>query len=83
MYAILNGFVFVVYASDKRKARKKLWRTSENRLILLALIGPFGAFTAMDFFRHKTIKTKFLLVPAFLVLHIALIIWLLIFFMNL
>jgi len=27
----------------------------------------------MNFFRYKTLKTKFLLVPAFLVLHLAVI----------
>ena len=74
VYAILNGVVFSLYAYDKRKAQKNEWRTPENLLIFYALIGPFGAYAAMKVFRHKTLKTKFLLVPVFLVLHFAVII---------
>jgi len=76
VYAILNGVVFSVYVYDKRKARKNGRRTPENRLIFFALIGPFGAYGAMKVFRHKTLKTKFLLVPVFLGLHLAVILYL-------
>ena len=82
VYTILNGIVFFVYAYDKRKAQKNKWRISENRLLFLALIGPFGAYGAMNIFRHKTLKTKFLLVPVFLVLHIVGIMWVFTYFMN-
>ena len=82
VYAILNGFVFLVYAYDKRKAQKNTWRTPEKRLLFLALIGPFGAFGAMNLFRHKTLKTKFLLVPVFLVLDLVVIVWIFIGPMN-
>jgi uncharacterized membrane protein YsdA (DUF1294 family) len=74
-YAILNGVVFSVYAYDKRKAQKNTGRTPESQLLFCALIGPFGAYAAMQVFRHKTLKTKFLLVPLFLVLHIAVILY--------
>ena len=73
IYAILNGIIFCVYAYDKRKAQRNSRRTSEKRLLILALTGPIGAYCAMNIFRHKTHKTKFLLVPAFLVLHLAVI----------
>jgi len=76
VYAILNSVVFSLYAYDKRKARKNRWRTPENRLIFFALIGPFGAYGAMKVFRHKTLKTKFLLVPVFLILHLTVILYL-------
>ena len=76
VYTILNAVVFLVYAYDKRKAQNNRWRISEKRLILLALSGPFGAFGAMNMFRHKTLKTKFLLVPVFMVLHLAVILYL-------
>jgi uncharacterized membrane protein YsdA (DUF1294 family) len=76
VYAILNGVVFSLYAYDKRKAQKNEWRTPENQLLFFALIGPFGAYTAMKVFRHKTLKTKFLLVPVFLILHLAIILFL-------
>ena len=73
IYVIFNGIVFCIYANDKRKAKRNSRRTSEKRLLILALIGPIGAYSAMNIFRHKTLKTKFLLVPVFLVLHVAVI----------
>jgi len=73
IYVILNGIVFSIYAYDKRKAKRNSRRTSEKRLLILALIGPIGAYSAMNIFRHKTLKKKFLLVPVFLVLHLAVI----------
>jgi uncharacterized membrane protein YsdA (DUF1294 family) len=76
IYAILNGIVFCVYAYDRRKAKRNSRRTSEKRLLILALIGPIGAYCAMNIFRHKTLKTKFLLVPLFLVMHLAVIFYL-------
>ncbi|HTY46300.1 MAG TPA: DUF1294 domain-containing protein [Methanomassiliicoccales archaeon] len=33
-------------------------------------IGPFGAYLGMISFRHKTKHGKFLLVPAFMVIHV-------------
>ena len=82
VYAILNGIVFFFYAFDKRAAGKNTWRTPENQLLIFALIGPFGSYAAMQVFRHKTRKLKFYLVPAFVILHIALFIWVFIFFMK-
>jgi uncharacterized membrane protein YsdA (DUF1294 family) len=73
IYVIFNGIVFCIYANDKRKAKRNSRRISEKRLLILALIGPIGAYSAMNIFRHKTLKTKFLLVPVFLVLHVAVI----------
>ena len=73
---------FFLYALDKSAARKKTWRTPENLLLCIALIGPFGAFAAMQVFRHKTRKLKFYLVPVFALLHIAILIWFLMYFMN-
>jgi uncharacterized membrane protein YsdA (DUF1294 family) len=82
VYAILNGMVFSLYAYDKRKAKKNAWRIPENQLLFFALIGPFGAYGAMQVFRHKTQKPKFYLVPVFTILHIVIIIRVLISFMN-
>jgi uncharacterized membrane protein YsdA (DUF1294 family) len=79
---LINGLVFFFYAHDKIKAKKNTWRTPENQLLLLALIGPFGAFAAMQVFRHKTRKMKFYLVPVFAILHIGIFIWILMYFMN-
>lgn len=51
-------------------AKKNTWRTSENTLLVLAFLGPFGAFVAMRLVRHKTQKIKFRLVPIFLLIHL-------------
>jgi len=77
LYAVFNSTVFLLYAHDKRKAKAGVWRTPETLLLLVAAIGPFGAYGAMILFRHKTLKMKFYLVPVFLIIHIVAIIWLL------
>jgi len=73
LYLCVNGIAACAFAWDKCKARKNTWRTSENALLVLAFMGPFGAFCAMMLFRHKTRKIKFYLVPFFLVLHLVVI----------
>ncbi|KUG21195.1 MAG: DUF1294 domain-containing protein [Methanomicrobiaceae archaeon] len=73
IYALINGFAFLLFAGDKQKAKKNLWRTTEHRLLFAAVWGPFGAYAAMRHFRHKTQKARFGLVPVFAVLHLLLI----------
>lgn len=73
LYAILNFFAFLTFADDKMKAKSNSWRTSEKRLLLYALVGPFGAVAAMKIFRHKTQKIQFKLVYLFLAVHIGII----------
>ena len=70
---LANGIAFAMFGIDKRNARANSFRVPETRLLGLALIGPFGAFGGMLFFRHKTRKVKFLLVPGFLIIHAAVI----------
>ncbi len=70
---VINCIAFFSYYRDKRKAEHNTWRTPERVLLLWGLAGPFGAYLAMKVFRHKTQKTKFLLVPVFLVLQLVLI----------
>lgn len=69
LYALANIAAFLLYAIDKKGTG--VWRISEPTLLLAALIGPFGAYRAMRLLRHKTQKIKFRLVPIFLILHIA------------
>ncbi len=76
VYALMNGWAFVAFAMDKQKAQANSWRTPEHTLLVVAFLGPFGAFAAMMLFRHKTRKIKFYLVPAFILLHCAAILWL-------
>lgn len=71
LYALANIAAFLLYAVDRRRAGTGAWRIPEHHLLLAALIGPFGAYGAMRLFRHKTQKIKFRLVPIFLILHIA------------
>lgn len=73
LYVMINIIAFFLYAYDKRLARSKGWRIPESTLLVVALPGPFGAYGAMRFFRHKTRKFIFYLVPVFLILH--LILW--------
>jgi uncharacterized membrane protein YsdA (DUF1294 family) len=70
----INVSAFFLYAYDKRKAKANAWRTPENLLLLVAALGPFGAYGSMLIFRHKTRKPKFYLVPVFLILQVAVII---------
>jgi uncharacterized membrane protein YsdA (DUF1294 family) len=73
LYVAVNLVVFAIYARDKHQARRNAWRTSEAMLLILALFGPFGAYTAMHLFHHKTRKPLFWLVPLFFCLQIVLI----------
>jgi len=70
VFLLVNAVAFLAYFRDKRLAEKAAWRTPESRLLAFALIGPFGAFAAMQAFRHKTQKPKFRLVPLFVCLHL-------------
>jgi uncharacterized membrane protein YsdA (DUF1294 family) len=73
IYAGLNILALAVFTLDKLKAKVKMGRSSENSLLLLAALGPFGALTAMMGFRHKTRHMKFFFVPVFALLHVVLI----------
>ncbi len=70
---IVNGIALAVFGIDKWQSKKSGWRIPESRLLLIAFFGPFGAYTGMLLFRHKTRKIKFLLVPVFLFLQALLI----------
>lgn len=72
VYLLANAVAFLAYYRDKRSAERAARRTPEKTLLVLALVGPFGALAAMRAFRHKTQKTMFRLVPLFLCLHLVL-----------
>ncbi|WP_319580424.1 DUF1294 domain-containing protein [uncultured Methanospirillum sp.] len=73
-YALVNGGIFLLYGYDKVQARRDRWRISEKNLLIGSLFGPFGAFLAIQIFRHKTQKMRFsLLVPIIMILHVILI----------
>ncbi len=74
LLAAVNLLAFFLYGADKLKAKKGAWRIPEATLLLVAFLGgSLGALLGMELFRHKTRHAKFrVLVPLFLILHIAL-----------
>ena len=77
--AVINLITFITYGIDKLKAKRGKSRISERVLLTMAGIGgSFGALVAMQVFRHKTQHAKFKYgIPALLILHIALAIYIL------
>jgi uncharacterized membrane protein YsdA (DUF1294 family) len=63
---VVNFVSLVFFGLDKLWAIRGGMRIPESRLLLLAFLGPFGAFLGMLLFRHKIRKPRFLLVPIFL-----------------
>ena len=60
LYLAASAFTFLVYAKDKRAARRNRWRTPEGTLHTLALIGGWpGALIAQQVLRHKSRKNAF------------------------
>jgi uncharacterized membrane protein YsdA (DUF1294 family) len=56
----LSLLAFVLYGTDKHKARKGLWRISEKTLLLTSFLGgALGGLLAMQLFRHKTRRWYF------------------------
>ena len=74
LLAAMNLLAFILYGVDKLKAKKGAWRIPEATLLLVAALGgSLGALLGMELFRHKTKHWQFkILVPLFLILHIAL-----------
>ncbi|MBK5395744.1 DUF1294 domain-containing protein [Pseudomonas sp. TH39(2020)] len=59
-YGVVSLLAFLLYWSDKRKARDDHWRTPENVLHAVELAGGWpGALLAQQLFRHKTRKVSF------------------------
>ncbi|MEH6349243.1 DUF1294 domain-containing protein [Pseudomonas sp. 3JA] len=68
-YGGVSVVAFLLYWSDKRKARADTWRTPENVLHAVELAGGWpGALLAQQLFRHKTRKVSFQVVFWFIVL---------------
>ncbi len=72
---VLNLVTLILYVSDKKKAKKGVWRTPEATLLAFAwAFGGAGAMIGMYVFRHKTKHMKFrILVPAAFFLQLAFI----------
>jgi uncharacterized membrane protein YsdA (DUF1294 family) len=76
----MNAAGVISMLTDKRKAKKKLWRIPEATLLgIAALGGSVGALVGMYAFRHKTRHMKFTLgIPAILIAQLILA-WVLLF----
>lgn len=77
-YAIVSIVTFFAYGLDKRKAKKKRWRTPEAVLLGLGFFGgAVGALIGMNLFRHKTRHWYFWAVNLLgVVWQIGLVVWL-------
>ena len=59
-YGVVSLLAFLLYWSDKRKARADHWRTPENVLHAVEIAGGWpGALLAQQLFRHKTRKLSY------------------------
>ena len=79
LYIILiNTTTFIMFAIDKKRARKKEWRIPETWLLLSSLLGgSLGGIISMKIVNHKTKKPKFLIgMPMLLAINILLIYYL-------
>lgn len=62
-YLVMSLVTFIVYAIDKSAARNGRWRTKEDVLHLLAVLGGWpGALLAQSRLRHKSSKKQFKIV---------------------
>ena len=60
LYSIMSVVTFLLYAKDKNAAEYGRWRTAENTLHALSLLGGWpGAKIAQSFLRHKSKKIPF------------------------
>ena len=77
----MNAAAYILMAVDKTNAMRKARRIPEITLLLIAALGgSLGEWLGMASLHHKTKHKKFLiLVPLFLLVHIALGAWLLFF----
>lgn len=63
VYPAASVVTFLMYALDKRAARRGQWRIEEGTLHALALAGGWpGALLAQQWLRHKSVKVPFLTV---------------------
>jgi uncharacterized membrane protein YsdA (DUF1294 family)/cold shock CspA family protein len=60
IYIGLSILTFALYFADKRAAQSNRWRTPENTLLIIGLVGGWpGAAIAQQVLRHKTKKLSF------------------------
>ena len=61
IYGVMSLLTFIAYALDKSAAQSGQWRTKEDTLHFLAMLGGWpGAYLAQKYLRHKSKKKSFL-----------------------
>ena len=73
--ALASAPAFVAFGLDKQRARADARRISERALLLLAWLGPPGAWLGAWVFRHKTRKLAFLAPLVLVTLASPLVLW--------
>ena len=75
----MNVAAFVMYGTDKYKAKKQAWRIPENALLMSAVCGgAYGAYLGMRVFHHKTKHVYFRVINlACVILWTVLLVWML------
>lgn len=70
-FLIINLFGLLLMGIDKRRAKKRKWRISEQFLFTIACIGgALGMIFGSGFFRHKTKKPLFTIgLPIIFIVH--------------
>ena len=60
IYIVMSLLTYALYADDKSRAKRKLWRTPEQTLHLFELAGGWiGGFLAQRILRHKNRKSTY------------------------
>lgn len=60
LYALMSLASLLAYRQDKASARCGRWRTQENTLLILDLLGGWpGGLAAQHLYRHKTRKVSY------------------------
>ncbi|MBQ9314831.1 MAG: DUF1294 domain-containing protein [Clostridia bacterium] len=74
-FLLMNIIAIFIMKKDKQFAKNDKRRIRESTLIMVALAGgAVGMYYAMYKYKHKTLHKKFtILVPVFIVLHFALV----------
>lgn len=70
-YLIMSIWTYILFVTDKKRARHHKWRIPEAVLLGMSFLGGcIGAYIAMHTYHHKTRHGRFALgVPAMILLH--------------
>lgn len=60
LYGLMSLVSFFAYRQDKARARRGEWRTRENTLLIIDLVGGWpGGLVAQHLYRHKNRKASY------------------------